>query len=394
LALGRGRTPSVGIEALNLYALLRDAEAQSGVLGDAQDLAAFADSVSKGLSESLADKRRLHGRRTQNLFRAVVVSLDDIQMIKDEDVGTFYFDQAGPELKLPDFRVVRRDGEQLLVEVKNVGPTRVFRSRAGTPEPRVQRLRAAEVEAQRRYAKMTGARLVFAHYWAGINLWTVVDSHVPRRNGQNFELDIRTAMMANEFGMLGDCTVVTTATLVLSLFAGLDDSAADTGESVPVAIADFPFSYDGPIADFDLLDDVEEGYSFTIRKAEFSCDGKALTDLIEHKIAQYLFFFGSGEATTRARLDDDGRPVRIDVIWSSPAGGESPMVGSPLSSMYSARYIVATQQPDGTVTSLSHAPDPELARLIPRDYWDTKDRVLPLYLIHVRPNTESRGERR
>lgn len=37
----------------------------------------------------------------------VAVSLDGLRMIKDEDAGTFYFDQAEPGLKLPDFRVVR-----------------------------------------------------------------------------------------------------------------------------------------------------------------------------------------------------------------------------------------------------------------------------------------------
>jgi hypothetical protein len=135
MALERARTPSVGIEALNLYALLRDADAQTGVLGDEQDRAAFVDSVATGLGESLADQRRLHGRWAQDLFRGVVLSLGGIRMIKDEDAGTLYLDPAGPGLKQPDFRVVRHDGEQLLVEVKNVGPGKVFRAGDDVPCP-------------------------------------------------------------------------------------------------------------------------------------------------------------------------------------------------------------------------------------------------------------------
>ena len=79
--------------------------------------------------------------------------------------GEFYFEQDAP-LALPDFRGVTRGGEQLLVEVKNVG---------GRFLPRPQRIRAATVRAQQLYAQLTGARLLYAHYWAGNNHWSLVD---------------------------------------------------------------------------------------------------------------------------------------------------------------------------------------------------------------------------
>lgn len=324
MALGRARTPSVGIEALNLYALLRDADAQSGVLGDEQDRAAFVGSVATGLEESLADQRRLHGRWAQDLFRAVAVSLDGIRMIKDEDAGTFYFDQAEPELKLPDFRVVHRDGEHLLVEVKNVGPGKVFRHSTEAPAPRVQRLRGADVEALRRYADMTGARLVFAHYWSAVNLWTVIDSQVLQRNGTHFELDIGTATMTNELGLLGDRVVCTTARLALSLLGDPDAPDAPAGDEEGVTrFIDQDSLGAGPIAGPGHRAGIDE-VSFRIGKVEFSCNGQPLTDAAERRIAQYLFFFGSGEVTTQVRWDDEERPTGIDLIWLSPAGPESP----------------------------------------------------------------------
>ena len=86
---------------------------------------------------------------------------------------------------LPDFRVVTRGGEHLLIEVKNVG---------GRFRPRPQKLRAATVRAQQHYAQLTGARLLHAHYWAGNNHWSLVDSQVLRPHGEHLVLDQSTAM--------------------------------------------------------------------------------------------------------------------------------------------------------------------------------------------------------
>jgi hypothetical protein len=232
---------------------------------------------------------------------------------------------------------------------------------------------------------MTGARLVFAHYWSAVNLWTMIDSHALRHNGSYFELDVRTAMIANELGLLGDRVVCTTARLALSLLAGPDAPDVPEGESAGEGIT--------LVIDQDPFDDRPGGHpagadevSFTIEKAEFTCNGQPLVDPVERRIGQYLYFFGGGEITTRVRWDDQGRPASIDMVWASPAGPESPMVGTWLSSMYSARYILATKQPDGTITRFGHAPDTGLSRLVPRDYWDASGRVLPIILGNVQPS--------
>jgi hypothetical protein len=296
MTLQRARTPSVPIEALNLYALLGNAGVQPGAAGDGPGLATFGAAVTAGLEESFANQRRLHGRWAQDLFQAVVVSLDDVRLIKDEDAGTFYYDENGPALELPDFRVVRRDGEQVLVDVKNVSPRSLLR--AG--RLRTQRLRASTVEAQRQYAKLTGARLVFAHYWSQFNIWTVIDSCVLHRTGNHCEVDMGTAMKANEFSMLGDRVVITSAKLVLSL---LRDPSA-TAEPGP-----------------------DDAIPFPVGKVRFTCDGQLLTDPVEREIARYLFYFGSGEATVEVQRDEDGVPVRADIISMAPAGSESPIWG-------------------------------------------------------------------
>jgi hypothetical protein len=85
--------------------------AGAGDLSDPQEHAKFLREIEIALDQSLADQRRLHGRWTQDLFRAVLISLDGTTMIKDEDSGEFYIEQDEP-LVLPDFLVMTHGGEQ------------------------------------------------------------------------------------------------------------------------------------------------------------------------------------------------------------------------------------------------------------------------------------------
>src|SRR5207237_10049330 len=66
---------------------------------------------------SLSKEALLHALRTQSMFEALLVSLGAVELLKQEDAGEIYaFDET---LEVPDFRLVLRDGSQLLVEVKN-----------------------------------------------------------------------------------------------------------------------------------------------------------------------------------------------------------------------------------------------------------------------------------
>jgi hypothetical protein len=77
--------------------------------------------IGRGLDESLANVARLHGWRVQELFKAVVVELGGARLVKDEDEGECFSEDVAM-VKLPDYRLVLKDGEMILVEVKNVAP--------------------------------------------------------------------------------------------------------------------------------------------------------------------------------------------------------------------------------------------------------------------------------
>jgi hypothetical protein len=360
VALARARKPSVSIEMLNLYTLIRDVAASVGDLKDPEEHAKFLHEIEAALDQSLADQRRLHGRWAQDLFRAVLISLGGITMIKDEDSGEFFIEQDAA-LALPDFRVLTRGGEHLLIEVKNVG---------GRYRPRPQKLRAATVQAQQHYAQMTGARLLYAHYWAGNNHWSLVDSQVLQSQGDHLVLDQSTAMRANELGLLGDRVIITDATLTLSL------------SSVTLA-QDLPDGPDPLFADLPL--------PFELGTAEFMCNGKPLVNPDERRVAAFLFLYGGGTGPIELEVDEHGAPERLNLTWSSPAGPESPNVGSFLSSMFTNRYIAQTKRVDGTVSLMRYHPDPGLTRLIPANYTDIPGWVMPLWVAHQVPDRDTQG---
>ena len=191
----KARIPSLGIEALNLYSLLQPSDSSDAVLGDDRDRSAFAELLERGISESLNNQRRLHGRWAQDLFEAVAVSLDSIRLIKEEDSGRLYYDQEQPDLRLPDFRLILNDGRQLLVEVKNVAPSGIRRN---------QKLRSRDVGAAREYSRLTRADLYYAHFWAFSARWTLVNSDWLEDAGEFKILKNSTAHTQNEMGLLGD----------------------------------------------------------------------------------------------------------------------------------------------------------------------------------------------
>jgi len=321
----------------------------------------FLDQVGHGLQKSLANPARLHGWRVQAMFEAMVVGLGSVQLIKTEDTGDCYFDDATAQIKLPDYRIVRADGERLLVEVKNVPP-----GQEGKP----QRISAVDIEGMQRYAELTGARLVLAHYWAAARMWSLADSTVLSREKEAMTLSLETAMKANELVALGDAWIATRPPLVLSVLADMNKPRA-VRDKTPRA----------------------QEVAFTIGRVELLCTGRALTDEVEQRIALFLIQFGSWEMHEELRYSDDGRPARVDIVLEPTVPPESHaitqdfhMIGQ-LSSMYSTLFTLATMTEQGDVTNLSHEPDPGmLADLIPQDYWRQSDRALPLWRFDMSPS--------
>jgi hypothetical protein len=363
MAIRKGRQPSVELEALASYALFD--EPQVGATTTVRAVERQRDHIQKissGLTESLANPARLHGWRVERMFQAVIVALGSVRLIKTEDAGEFYFDDSGGSVDPPDFRVVRNDGEQVLVEVKNVAP-RATR----------WQMRKKEYVAQLRYAELTGARLVFAHYWAVTNMWSVVDAGVLEGRGGKMTLSIERAMIANEIGLLGDALIGTEPPLTFSIIP--DPSKKQFLREI------------GP-------KEAEAG--FTIGGVELSSAGRRLADRAEKRIAWFLMLYGRWQGSERAELSDNGHVRRV-VFESTPDEENAEeaarqgfgLVGH-LSSMYSTLYNWATLEDSGEIRKLRHEPDlAVLANLIPSDYWERPNRALRLWRFNLLPQKDA-----
>lgn len=359
MKIRRARDPSLGIETLNLYSLLNAVGPNDAILGDEQDRATFLKLIEQGFEESLTNQRRLHGRWAQDLFEAVAVSLDSIRLIKEEDSGGFFFDHSRAPLHLPDFRIVLNDGRQILVEVKNVAPSRLRRR---------QKLRTSLVEAEREYARLTGAELYLAHFWAWNKRWTLVNSSILSDSGDFKVLDFEAAMKQNEMAILGDFFVGTSSLeLILSLV---------TDPNAPQLVVHHS--------------DGTESVRVTLVRDEIYCEDTLLTDDVERRIARSFMLFGGLDVREKISKNSDGSIKTFDYIFS-PFGEGATSHLAPISGMFSVKYIVATKAEDGSITKIRHGADANLAQLIPDEYWFATQHTLVIQKFVQEPLTPGTG---
>jgi hypothetical protein len=357
MSIRRIHTRPEEIEPLRLFSQL-DIGAELG-LAASERAASFMNRIRRGLDDSLASPSRLHGWRVQSMFASTVLALGDFTLLKLEDAGECYAAEHEGRVKLPDFRLVTSEGEQLLTEVKNVAPRNGMLDR---------RIRRTEFERLTRYATLTGARLTFAHYWSALNTWTLVDANTLAPEGERMRLELQDAVMADELVTLGDRILATTPPLVLSLIA---DTRAPRSR-IPA--------------------NGGEEVRFTVAAVELSCAGQAITDHREREIAMALMMYGSWPQEWAIRAND-GRPLTGLDLVARPIPEEQEQAEKQgfatigrLSSLYSTIYNAATLGEDGEVEHLGHTVTPGLmGGLIPENYWSRSEHALPLWVFEAHP---------
>ncbi|MER5200980.1 hypothetical protein ACWD3J_46480 [Streptomyces sp. NPDC002755] len=361
VVLKRGRKGELGIEILPLLemALAEPPGGQPAVLLRDRHPETI-DAISDALRKSLDNVSRLQGHQTQYAFEAVVVALGAIRLIKTEDAGLYYFDDAQGKLLPPDFRIVLRDGTVLLVEVKSVKP--------GAEEK--VKVRADDMDAAQAYARMTHGRLLYAHYWAGLNLWTLVDPSRFDHAGTQRRLTISSAMRGNEMALLGDTYLAGKPPLTVSVLFDPTEEEPSTGEDAPQG---------------------ERLVAITGR--ELSNAGEVITAPLEQKLAWFLARYSGWSVENEMHTDEDGRFVRLDYHLAPDVDEEASAhyeqqgfaVFGALSSLYTSRFRMATTTEHGEITALRQEPSPALmTQLLPDDYWD-EDRVLKLWRFVLAP---------
>lgn len=316
-------------------------------LRDPATSAAFLAHVGSAVEQALADPNLLRGQRTEAMFESLLVSLGDVALVKAEDGGRFF---AAQDFRAPDFRVVLRDGAHWLIEVKHVY----------APDPWRQRRRifsAGYFRALAAYARATGAELKVAIYWARWSIWTLVapDRLIGAKGA--LDLDLATAVQANEMARLGDRMIGTRAPLRLHLSTNPERTS--------------PIDADGTV-------------SVTFDAAQLFCGDTAVTDPVEQEIASIFMQHGEWVADGPFADVDGDRLRAVEFTWApeevTDQGFE--MVGT-LSRMFARYYAEHTIANDAIIQLQAPLRPHWFAPLVQPGHHST---ALPLWKFSQQPS--------
>ncbi|MFI0265871.1 hypothetical protein [Streptomyces luteogriseus] len=357
MTLRRGRMGNLGLEVMSLIELALPSPDGQQLLSDRHPEGVTA--ISDALGESLGNISRLQGWQTQYAFEAVVVALGSVRLIKTEDSGLFYFDDADGDLQPPDFRIVLKDGTQLLIEVKNVAPNGLE-----------TKVRVKDMTTTQNYAEVTGGRLLYAHFWSRMGMWTLVDPSVFNRVESQQRLSFIDAVKANEMqSLLGDGMLASEPPLTFSVKMKPEEEK--------------------------LAGD--DWRALTIGGVELRSAGRVITDPDEQRLAWFLVWHGDWDETTETHVDDQGRVERVDFIYAPETDDDGARqiaeqgfaFFGPLSKLYTLRFLDSITTDEGGIRALREEPEPALlAQLVPEDYWAREDRVLQIWRFRQFPAKE------
>ncbi|BFV57541.1 hypothetical protein KCMC57_up26450 [Kitasatospora sp. CMC57] len=291
------------------------------------------------------------------------MALGSVRLIKTEDSGLFYFDDAQGQIQPPDFRIVLNDGAQLLVEVKNIAPI---------GNGLEAKIRAADVTAAQAYAQATGGRLLYALFWSRMRMWTLVDPSTFRLVGKYQRLSATDAAMANEMHLLGDGHLATEPPLTFSVVMNRDQERV-----------------------VERLGEGEETRALTIGGVELLAAGRIITAPDERRLAWFLMLHGGWSETQTSHFDDEGRLERLDYVFAPDLPDDVAVRQmaeqgfaflDTLSTLYTRQFLEAVTTEDGEIRALREEPEPAvLAQLIPDSYWERKHRVLRIWRFQMQP---------
>lgn len=309
--------------------------------------AAFADHVSQAVDCALADPILLHGQRTEAMFKALLVSLDQFMLLTREDSGRLF---PQDRYTAPDFRVVLNDGRQWLIEVKKVYVAEPFGQVRTLLKPDYH----AKLEA---YADATGGELKLAVYWARWSIWTLVSPEKLVGEDGNLTLDMMTAMKANEMAELGDMSIGTRAPLRLRLNADPERTSGISGDGM---------------------------VTVTIGGSQLFCEDREVVDEIEREIAFTLMQHGQWTEEGPIPVIEGDCLHALEFSWvpEEPSDQGFDFVGS-LSRIFASYYAAHTLQEDEVVQLRAPLRPGWFAPLI---HADRKSGALPLWRFKLQPS--------
>jgi hypothetical protein len=305
----------------------------------------FVADAKPRLKAALDDTALIHGKRTENLFEAMVLSLGRFTLFKTEDIGRVH---AANTYRAPDFRVVLDNGDQWLIEVKNV--------RCEDPMKQRATMSASYLASIQSYADAVRVPLRLAFYWSRWSMWTLVRPDAFRTTSGGLRINMQQAVMASELGRLGDMSISTTPPLRLVL-------GAASGKPRKL--------------DSDGL------AKFTIDSVRIYSGDVELTEPKDRQLAQTMFFYGEWPSNGPFAVMDGDEITGVEFIAAPEEPSDQGFDGVGLASRIFSRYFAEQTVKGDQVVQLSGEPAPEW--FTPLANWDFKGSRLPLWLLHTQP---------
>lgn len=335
-------------KAFDLLASVAAFAREKGIaLNDPSLVARFMADAERRLKAALSDTTLIHGSRTERLFEATVLSLGKFRLLKTEDVGRVH---AADTCRAPDFRVVLDDGEQWLIEVKNV--------RCRDPFKQETRMSAAYLTSIQSYADRVGAPLKLAIFWSLWNIWTVVTPDRFCRPRGGLRITMQEALVANESVRLGEVSIMTRPPLRLVLGAAVDMPRSLSPEGMA---------------------------QFTIGSSKLFSGDVELVDVRDRKLAEVLFFYGEWPVNGPFAVIDEGEFVGVELVAKPEEPSDQGVDGIGWASRIFSRFYAMQTIEGDQVIQLNGEAAPEW--FAPLSNWDFKSSKLPLWLGRIQPST-------
>ena len=309
---------------------------------------AFGFHVDKAIDSALKNPALLQGQRAEAMFEALVISLGEYQLLKTEDGGRV---SASEKMQPPDFRVVLKNGENWLIEVKNVYLKKAFGQCRFIMKKNYR-------ESLERYAAATGGILKLAIFWARWSIWTLIDPEKLAPGGGALTLNMADAMKANELSLLGDEAIGIQSPLLLRL-------TMDPERTSPIAS-------DGTVL-------------VTVGKAQLFSAGFELSDSSDKQIAWAVMRYGDWETGEPRAIVDGDRLIGIEFDCAPQEKTDQgfELIGF-LSSLFARYYADHTIQ-EGAVIRIMAPTQPEWLQDLRKEDGDNR---MPIWRFIIKPNYE------
>ena len=303
---------------------------------DGASFEACINEVSDQLKKRVETPTFIYGQHVQSMFAYVAAELGQCDLINEEDHGLFFYDDAN-DMRRPDFRLHTRNGEQFLVEVKNIHKGNAFAP---------FKIKASYLDSLQRYARRLNTTLYIAIYWSKLKKWTLINADYFDTSDEYIQLSLENAMIRNEMSLIGDYLIGTVPPLSLRIYAD-------------------PF-HDSSMDDEGIV-------NFKIKRVCMCADNKEIINGNEEHIAWILMLYGNWTNIQKPARIENKKLIYFDIEVYPECNDDNndfQLMGS-ISEIISRGYIEMTAK-EKLITRLMPNTQPvNFKEIIPHDYHGT-----------------------